>query len=1008
MISDFDARLALAKLLSYNESALAESLLEYITLLEQQPDNIEVRLDMAKILMRQNRYQDALAHLNYVLSKKPDDFDTLSSIGDTYLYTNRLKDSITFYNKALAVNPSSLEIQKKLALALSWDGADEKALPLLTAMYHKFPEDKEITIELARLYARKTQQQKALALLYTLRTRYPDDPELLVEAAGIEASLGHASACRQLYIDALKMSNNDEKILLKYAGAMNMWGDFYKIEKIYKDYIQTHPDKTDIILKLAWALFSAERYDEAEGMYRKLLLKNPDMAEALINIAKLKLMEKDFTGSLLFIDKFLVKKPGNFEALLLKAEALSYLGKYDDALQVYNKITGKADKDENRAEAFLSAGKLHLKQKDQKMARKYFEKARELDSKNLKAQFYLAGIEQFTFRDFINRIIEKEDANPERLAQWAELYALQGFNKEAIQLYEAALKKDPEFYPASMGLAQIYAIDHQYKESIELLALLDRNLPEASKIMVWQARVLGWSKEYIKSIDMYKKTQQFNSADPVTQKEKARVAVWGKMMDDADDFYKKMYAPPVDKELLKNLMPVVPETGNENLIKALKELEKTVGEGSVYNGYEKFSKDFESCKQTLPANQSIQLEILLLDLLPAYRIQKDAFLENKSKRFAWHKKFIHAMESYEELIDFSPGNEEAIFDYAQAECSLGLCKEEAKTYNSLLNIDPLHSLANLALDRQKRRSKPFLQFDYTYWMEDGRGDLSQITRNRFDLTFNIPLFCQYYAGITAHRWLENPWYNHKTYGAEGYSLFFGGIINPFIKGEAKWTYKKYSDSEISPRNTGHAFLWLNLKDYAHLGGGYEKADEIYNYFGIQQGTQSDSWWMGVRSDITRKLEINGKARFITYNDNNSGQHHFLSAGYAVTDHPRIFKVILSGEYRDTKNENVFVYNGNNLVNITHPYWTPRNYTGTGITFEWYHDYSKLFYCGNELRFYDIKVSFGTDSENNPAAKIEAELHHEFYDHWTIGIKAMWHSSPQWSANGLWALLKYRF
>jgi len=166
--------------------------------------------------------------------------------------------------------------------------------------------------------------------------------------------------------------------------------------------------------------------------------------------------------------------------------------------------------------------------------------------------------------------------------------------------------------------------------------------------------------------------------------------------------------------------------------------------------------------------------------------------------------------------------------------------------------------------------------------------------------------------------------------------------------------------------------------------------------------------MGVRSDITRKLEINGKARFLTYNDSNSGQHHFLSAGYAVTDHPRIFKVTLTGEYRDTKNENIYVYNGNNLVNIIHPYWAPQNYTGTGITFEWRHDYSKLFFCGNELGFYDIKVSFGTDSENNPAAKIEAELHHEFYDHWTMSIKGMWHSSPKWSANGLWALLKYQF
>jgi tetratricopeptide (TPR) repeat protein len=1008
MISDFDARLALAKILSYNDNTLAESLREYTFLLEQQPDNPEVWLDMAKILMRKNRYQDALSYFNYVLSKKPDDYETLSSIGDAYLYTNRLKDAITFYNKALAVNPSSFEMQKKLALALSWDGSDEKALPLLLDIHRKNPENKETTVELSRLYTRKMQQQKALSLLYALRARYPGDPDILVEMAGIEASLGHAVKCRQLYIDALKMSNNNENILLRYADAMNMWGDFYKIEKIYKDHLRAHPGSTDIMLKLAWSLVSSERYEEAEGMYLILLLNNPDMTEALLDMAKLKLMEKDFAGALSFSDKFLVKKPGKFEALSLKAEALSYLKNYEDASNTYDEIIKRTDKKEKRAEALLGRGKMYLKQKDQKKAREYFEKAYEVDKENVKAQFYYTGIEHVTSRDFVDKILGKEAASPGRLKEWAELYALQGFNKEAILFYRAAIIKDPEFFPASIGLAQMYAIDHQYKNSIELLELLNANLPDASKIMIWQARALAWSKKYTESIEAYKSVRQINRKDPVPRKEMARVAVWGKMIDDADAFYKEIYTPPVDKELLKILTPAIRKIKNEHLLEALKRLDKISGEDSVYKGYEKFSGDFDAYRQALPDNQRIQVETVLLELLPAYRIQKDAFLENRSKRFAWHKKFIHALESYEELIDFSPGNQEAIFDYAQVECSLGLCNREAKTYNTLLNIDPLHSLAGLALERQKIRSSPFLQSNYTYWMEDGRGDLSQISRNRFDLTLNIPLFCQYYAGVTGHRWLENPWYNHKTYAADGYSLFLGGIINPFIKGEMKWTYKKYSDSEISPRNTGHAFLWFNLKDYAHLGGGYERADEIYNYFGIQQGTQSDSWWMGISSDITRKLEINGKARFINYNDSNSGQQHQLSAGYAVTDHPRIFKVSMSGEYRNTQHENVSIYRGSNLINIIHPYWTPQNYTGTGITFEWYHDYSKLFFCGNELRFYDIKVSFGTDTENNPSAKIEAELYHQFYNHWTIGIKGMLNSSPQWNANGLWATLKYQF
>lgn len=1007
-ISDFDARLALAKILSYNDKTLTESLAEYNILMEQKPDALEIRLDMAKIFIRQNKYQDALSHLNYLLSINPNDSEILSLIGNIYLYINRLKDAIIYYNKAFAANPSSYEIQKKLALAQSWDRSDENALPLLLDIHQKNPEDKEVTIELSRLYSRRKKQQKAFSLLEMLRARYPDDYDITAEMASIEASLGHAQKCRQLYIDALKMSDNNEKILLRYADAMNMWGDFYKIEKIYRDYLRTHPDSKDIMLKLAWSLVSSERYEEAEGMYRILLLDSPDMPEALLGMAKLKLMEKDYVGALAFSETFLLKKPGDFEALSLKAKALSYLKKYEDASKTYDEIITRTDKKEIQIESLIGKGKIYLKQGDNKTARRYFEKAYELDAQSVSAQFYLTGIEHIASFDFINNIIEKEHTSTDRITKWAELYALHGLYKEAIMLYGVALKKDSEFFPASMGLAQMYAIDKQYRDALYLLADLDRNLPDTSKIMIWQARALAWSKDYSKSIETYRRIRQLNSKDPVPQKEMARVAVWGKMMDDADKYYKEMYTPPVDKELLETVKPALKSAENGRLLESLETLEKTVDKNLIYKGYERFSGDFESYRQTLPSNWRIHIEKALLELLPAYMIQKNAFLENRSKRFAWHKRFIHALESYEELIDASPGNQEAIFDYAQSECSLGLCEREEKTYKALLNIDPLHSLAGIAIERQKIRKSPYLEFNYNYWMEDGRGDLSQISRNRFDFTFKVPMFCQYYAGITFHRWFENPWYNHKTYAADGYSLFLGGVVNPFIKGEAKWTYKKYSNSEISPRDTGHAFLWLNLKDYAHIGGGYEKADEIYNYFGIQQGAQSDSWWMGVRSDITRKLELNGKARFINYNDSNSGQHHQLSAGYAVTDHPRIFKVIMSGEYRNTQHENVSIYRGSSLINIIHPYWTPQNYTATGITFEWYHDYSKLFFCGNELRFYDIKVFFGTDTENNPSAKLEAELHHQFFDNWTIGIKGMINSSPQWNASGVWATLKYQF
>jgi hypothetical protein len=263
--------------------------------------------------------------------------------------------------------------------------------------------------------------------------------------------------------------------------------------------------------------------------------------------------------------------------------------------------------------------------------------------------------------------------------------------------------------------------------------------------------------------------------------------------------------------------------------------------------------------------------------------------------------------------------------------------------------------------------------------------------------------------LTGHHWIESPRYRANNYAADGFTLATGGVFSPYLKGEAGWTHKAYRDRQFGDRETGYGRLWFNVHDVLTLGVGYERTNEIYNYFGIAQGTRADSWWLSASSFLTRKLEVSGQARYLNYDDGNDGQHYSLGALYAFTDHPRIFKVILSGDYRNTRSQNLYHYAGaGNLTDITHPYWTPRNYLAGGLTLEWYHDVSRLFFCGNDLHFYDLRLTLGTESTGNQSVRFEGEWHYEFYKHWTVGIKGMSHRSQDWDADSLWATVNYRF
>ncbi len=957
---------------------------------------------------------------------------------------------------------SDFEARLALARVLSYkDDTLGDAIKEYQTLLGEKPDNEEIPLELAQIYRRQMRHEEASEALAMALAKNPDSALALLEMADAEAALGHAKKCSQLYTKAMDKSKGNTEIALRFADRMHIWGDFYRIEAIYRDYLNEYPDATEIALKLAWVLASSQRYEEAEGIYRKMLLTTSEPDKALLGLAKVKLLEKDFNTALVSIQQLLSTKPSDLNALLCKADILFSAKRYDDAFQTYKEVNERgadnaptvapeshakpldalaAAKDAARApspspqtldniskrdrkafqvKGLLGMGKAYLNQNKPELAARYFDEALLADPKNVEVQFYRAGAEKTASDDFVKVVTESSRFTAEELVLWAQLYQLHGLNKEAIACYEAAIRNDPQYYPAQSGLAELLAIDHQYEQSIQLFKTVAADFPDVSKLLLLQARALGWSKRYRESIELYEYIHQLNPKDPVVQKEKARVAMWGKMVDSAMQTYTGMYTPPVDRELVRSITPLVTQTDSPLLTDALKLLTGMAENGSIYQGYEKFAASLERCKQGLSAERKMQLELAVVSLLPAYRIQKAAYLESRAKLLAWDKRFSRSLNLYEELIEFAPGNEEALFDYAQVECSLGQCDGAIRTYEKLLSIDPLHSLAGIPLEQEKIREQPSLQAGHSYWAEDGRGELARMIRNKTDLTLDIPITSnRYHLSLTEHYWMERPGFTHNTVTANGGTLGFNWILNPYFSGSSAFTYKNYTDNEFDATYTGHFHLWFNLRDYAHIGVGYDRADELSNYFGLQQKTQSDSGWFAVESNISRNLEIKGKTGYLGYNDGNAVEFLTLSCGYAFTDHPRTLKATASGEYRDARNSNLFQYEGNELTDIVHPYWTPDDYTAGGLTLEWRHDLSKYFISGSQLHFYDIRVTPGTNVEllNSPdtngissiSLQVEGEWHYEFYKHWTVGAKGMIYRSQVWDADAVWGMVQYQF
>ncbi|RPI64736.1 MAG: tetratricopeptide repeat protein [Planctomycetaceae bacterium] len=860
-------------------------------------------------------------------------------------------------------------------------------------------------IGLAGLLARMGRHKEAAELIQSVLDGKLHDVQLLADMADIEAALGHAKLSRLLYQRAMAEAKGKEinSIALRYASTMQAWGDFYTAETIFRNALAGDENNVAIRLKLANLLAGMQRYDEAEGMYRKLL--PVCRTDALIGLAEVKFLKKSFDQSAKLASEVPADSPSGLAALSLQAGALLEAKEYDQALNLFEELSQNKSQ---MLEGLLGLGATLRAMGRVEAANAAYNKALDIEPDNPIALLAIHGLPTSAAGKLVDKLPGKP-TSAAALTRWAEALAAKGLRPAATECYRAALRSDPSYFPAVIGLAGVLAGQDMFDESIGLYNDLAEEYPSSSKIRLELARVLAWSKRYQQAIGEYDELHRINPDDPVPVMEKARTAMWAKDFKLARATYRQLQEPPVDRLLLERLRNLPQQRMTPALKQEEDRLEATLNnQDSPCDGYESLRFRLDNDKLELSQADRQWLDDTLAELQPTFQIQKTAGLEERAKSLAWDRRWSQALSAYEALLRNSPGNEEAAFEKAQMESQLGLNDDAVETYRKLLYLDPNHRQAAEAKTGLESLRNPEVSTAYSFWREKGYGDLSQMQRQRIDTGAALPLTLQHTLRVTENHWFEKTLNDDRTYQSDGFTLRWDGVFNKLVSGSGGWTRKFYETSDLNPLDTGFADLAFNLDDYARINAGWELANEIYNTYGLHQGVQSNSGYVKLFSAITRKLEFDGEIRGVYYTDHNTSYREKGALSYALTDHPHMLKVSMFGEHRNTEHTSRYIYRGNTLVNIIYPYWSPNNYTSGGGALEWRHDLSKQFYRGADQHYYFLRGAAAAASDNNPWIEFEGGWHLELSHHWTIELKALVHRSDQWNAEGAWLSLGYRF
>jgi len=143
--------------------------------LKQDPDNYNIKLKYARILIQKRDLDTALFNLKDLANKDDIDSQPLVNflIGNIYLHKKFFEKAITHYRIALEVESDNKSIKKNLAYSLLHLGRRDEALKVYKELETQEPEDLQLLSDLAVLFAQMGEYDRADEYFQKIINRAP-------------------------------------------------------------------------------------------------------------------------------------------------------------------------------------------------------------------------------------------------------------------------------------------------------------------------------------------------------------------------------------------------------------------------------------------------------------------------------------------------------------------------------------------------------------------------------------------------------------------------------------------------------------------------------------------------------------------------------------------------------------------------------------------------------------------------------------------------------------------
>ena len=236
------------------EGDIANALDDIENLIQRDPENIELRFQMAKILTYLSQYNEAEVHLRYINIKEPDNIKALHYLGCLYYRMDQKIKGKELHQKLHRIDPGYGHHFYDLAAILREKGEYDDAEKNILNYLNHHPGDLKSRIYLAEIKADQGNYSEASKILYRLKQEYPYSEEVMSSLAKLFHIVGQKESAIEMVDELVSLQGNrgDPNDITGLNDSLELY------EKIVQTFEDEHSEEWERSLELLGKMVSPQ------------------------------------------------------------------------------------------------------------------------------------------------------------------------------------------------------------------------------------------------------------------------------------------------------------------------------------------------------------------------------------------------------------------------------------------------------------------------------------------------------------------------------------------------------------------------------------------------------------------------------------------------------------------------------------------------------------------------------------------------------------------------------